>query len=205
MSIKFPVRPEGYNTMKNLSEPQSAGQPETIPWVYFDTQTIASAQARQAFFAVPQNDPTLGNIEQGGTVPADTYFQVWSINVDFLLAAAEVAATATAVNDLLQILNGSRAILQFTIANKNYGPLPLSFCHASGGIRATIANSDATATDVVSLGQNEAPDGGWWVDGAIILPPRQSFSVTVTGVAAVLTATRNVRLSMAGVKYRSVR
>lgn len=203
--LKFPVRPLNYPEVKALSEPAAVGQPEVIPWVYYDTQDFASNWTRVSYFAVPQNDPTLGNIEQGGTMPADTYFQVFSINVDFLVSSVQNAATPTQVNDLLQIMNGARATLQFTIANKNYGPIPLSFCHSSGGIRATLMASEAALAGIFNYGQNYDADGGWWVDGAVILPPRQSFSVTVLGVAAALTATRSVRLSMAGVKYRSVR
>lgn len=205
MSLKYPVRALNYPEVKALSEPATAGQPEVIPWVYFDTQDFVTNWTRVSFFANPQNDPTLGNIEQGGTMPADTYFQVFSFNVDFLVSSVVTAATPTQVNDLLQIMNGARATLQFTIANKNYGPLPLSFCHSSGGIKATLSQSEAALAGIFNYGQNADPDGGWWVDGAVILPPRQSFSITVIGVAAALTATRSVRFSMAGVKYRSVR
>lgn len=207
MSIKFPVRPEGYNTMKTLSEPQNAGQPETIPWVYFDTQTIATAQARQAFFAVPQNDPTLGNIEQGGTIPADTYFQIWSINFDFLVAASAQGAAGAApiVNDLANLLFGGRGTVQLQIANKNYGPWPLSYCHASGGLRIDWQYPEAAAQTVLNFAQNQGPDGGYWTDGAIILPPNQSFVFTVSWNGLVLTTSRQVRMSMAGVKYRPVR
>lgn len=205
MSLKFPVRPVGFSTVQALSQPASASQPEVIPWVYYDTQTLQSNWTRASFFATPQNDQTLGNIEQGGTIPADTFFQIWSFNLDFLISAAAAAATPEVVNDLAQILFGARATLNLTIANKNYGPVPLSYLHASGGLRVTIANSNATATNVVNFAQNDQADGGYWVDGAIILPPNQSFTVTLTGVAAALTASRQVRLSMAGVKYRPVR
>lgn len=203
MSLKFPVRPVGFGDVRALSMPASSGQPEVIPWVYYDTQDFVSNWTRVSFFSTPQNDQTLGNIEQGGTIPADTYFQIWSFNLDFLVAATETGAATNIVNDLAQILYGSRAILNLTIANKNYGPLPLTFLHSSGGIRAVIANPPAAT--LVNFAQTEVPDGGYWVDGAIILPPNQSFTLTITGVAAALSATRKLRLSMAGVKYRPVR
>lgn len=205
MSLKFPVRPANYGDVKLLSEPPLANVPEVIPFVYYDTQDFTSNWTRLSFFATPQNDPTLGNIEQGGTMPVDTYFQIWAFTLDFLEASVENGATPDAVNDLLQIMNGARATLQLTIAAKTYGPVPLSFVHSSGGIRAVLSQSEAALTGVFNTAQNYDADGGWWVDGAIILPPRQSFSVTISGVAAILTAPRKARLSMAGVKYRSIR
>jgi hypothetical protein len=205
MSLKFPVRPMTFGEVKMLASPASALQPEVIPWAYYDTQTLASLWTSASFFATPQNDRTLGNIEQGGQIPADTWFQIWSFNLDFLIPAVDVNATAEAVDDVLQILYGARAAMQLTIANKNYGPIPLTFLHGSGGARVTLANSDATATTIANHAQNEAPDGGWWVDGAIILPPNQSFTVQLIGNSAALNASRQVRLSMVGVKYRPLR
>lgn len=204
-AIKFPVTPETYAKVDMLSKPATAARPETIPFVYFDSQDLATNWATQSFFATPQTDKTLGNIEQGGQMPADTYFQIWSFNLDFLVGAVDVGATADAVNDLLGILYTARAALQLTIANKTYGPIPLTYLHSSGRATITIANSDATATDIVNFAQTEQPDGGYWVDGAIILPPSQSFSVQIIGAPVTLTATRKVRLSMAGVKYRPIR
>jgi hypothetical protein len=206
MSLKFPVRPKNFADVAALSTAASASQPETIPWVYYDTQDFVSNWTRVSFFATPQNDRTLGNIEQGGTIPADTYFQIFSLNVDFLIAAsASTAAPAAAIaDDLAQILFGSRAILNLTIANKNYGPIPLTYCHSSGGLIIDWQGTPAAAA-ILNFAQNAPADGGYWVDGAIILPPNQSFTMTVEGVAAALVATRKVRLSMAGVKYRPVR
>jgi len=205
MSLKFPVRPFNFGEMAALASPASASQPEAIPFTYYDTQDFVTNWTRVSFFANPQNDPTLGNIEQGGTLPIDTYFQIYSINLDWLVSSVVTAATPTQVNDLLQILNGSRAILQLTIAQKQYGPWPLSFVHSSGGIRATLSQSEAALAGIFNYGTNYDADGGLWLDGAIILSPRQSFTMTISGVAAALTATRQGRLSMTGVKYRQVR
>ena len=207
MSLKFPVRPEGYGVIERLSSPQSNTEPETIPWVYYDTQSIPTATSRMQFFAQPQNDITLGNIEQGGTVPAGTYFQIWSINFDLLVSASTQGAAGVApiVDDLANILFGGRGTVQLQIANKNYGPWPLSYCHASGGLRIDWQFPQAAALTVLNYAQNEGPDGGYWVDGAIILPPNQSFVFSLTWNGLVLAATRLVRMSMAGVKYRPVR
>lgn len=200
--LKFPVRPKNYAEMQMLSNPQSAGQPEAIPFTYYDTQSLASNWTTASFFATPQVDKTLGNIEQGGQMPADTYFQIWSFNLDFLIPAVD--ATGNGINDILQILYGARATMQFTIASKTYGPVPATFLHASGGVRATFAQAGTTDGATI-YGQNEGPDGGWWTDGAVVLTPGQSFSVQLFGVAAALTASRYARITMAGVKYRPVR
>lgn len=206
MSLKYPVRPKNFGEVQALANPASASQPETIPWVYFDTQSFASNWTRTTFFATPQNDPTLGNIEQGGTIPADTFFQIYSLNFDFLIpaSASTAAAGAAIVDDLAQILFGARAVVTISIASKVYTQLPLSYCHASGGLQIDWLGTPAAAA-TTNYAQNYGADGGYWVDGAIILPPNQSFTVTVSGVAAALVATRQGRFSMAGVKYRPVR
>lgn len=203
--LKFPVRPINYAEVRALAEPQKANQPEVIPWTYFDTQSLASNWTAQSFFATPQTDKTLGNIEQGGTIPADTFFQIWAFNVDFLIPAYGNTATPEIANDVLQILYGARATLNFSIASKVYAQTPLTFLHGSGGARLSVVNSNATAATIVNHAQAEIPDGGFWVDGSIILPPNQSFTLSLTGTAAVLNATRSVRISMVGVKYRPVR
>lgn len=203
--LKYPVRPSNFPELGLLSNPQSAKVPEAIPFVYYDTQDLASNWTSQSFFATPQTNKTLGNIEQGGQMPADTYFQIWSFNFDILISAAVQAATPTLVNDVLSILYGSRAALVLTIASKTYGPVPLTYLHSSGGARLNIAQSEAVLAGITQVAQTEAPDGGWWTDGAIVLTPGQSFSVQLIGTASSLNVTRAVRVSMAGVKYRPVR
>lgn len=202
---RFPVDPQNFASLANKSLPASAAQPEAIPFVYYDTQTLATLWTVASFFATPQNDKTLGNIEQGGTIPADTYFQLFSVNLDFVIpATANSAATADIVNDVAQIFYGARAIMALTIEGKNYGPIPATCMHGTGGIEAIIQGTPAAAA-LANYAQNIKPDGGWWADGAIILRPNASFSVQLQGAAAALVASRQVRISMMGVKYRVVR
>lgn len=202
---RFPVDPRNYSRLAELSLPANAGAPEAIPFVYYDTQTLASNWTTASFFATPQTDKTLGNIEQGGTIPADTYFQLYSVNLDFLIAApANSAATADVVADVAQIFYGARATFNLNIEGKTYGPIPATCLHGTGGIEALVQGTPA-ANALTNFAQNLRPDGGWWADGAIILRPTASFSVRLDGVAAALVASRQVRVSMMGVKYRVVR
>ncbi|MFA6118260.1 MAG: hypothetical protein WC729_30015 [Sphingomonas sp.] len=202
---RFPVDPRNYTRLAELSLPANAGAPEAIPFVYYDTATLATNWTTASFFATPQTDKTLGNIEQGGTIPADTYFQLYSVNLDFLIpTVANSAATADAVGDVLQIFWGARATFNLNIEGKTYGPIPASCLHGTGGVEASIVGVPAAAA-LANVGQNLRPDGGWWADGAIILRPTASFSVRLDGVAAALVASRQVRISMMGVKYRVVR
>jgi len=202
---RFPVDPRGYARLAELSLPASAAAPEAIPFAYFDTQTLATNWTSASFFATPQVDKTLGNIEQGGTIPADTYFQLYSVNLDFLIASSLADnAAAQIVNDVAQIMFGARATFNLNIEGKTYGPIPATCLHGTGGVKQFVAGTPAT-NFLYNYAGNIAPDGGWWADGAIILRPNASFSVQLLGTAAALVASRQVGITMQGVKYRVVR
>ena len=132
---------------------------------------------------------------------------IFAITADFNMGASNCnnSSAATQFDDARIIMETARATLTMTLAQKLVFRIPLAACHAIGGYQAWIAGSNFSGSSIFNSVQNQASDGAWWCDGAIILPPRQSFQFTVTGVAAALTATRAIRLSLHGVLYRPVR
>jgi hypothetical protein len=188
------------------ANPQNANQPESIPWIYYDTQNIANAAAGPiAYFANPNADKTVSNLEQAGTIPDPFYFEIEAFNCDFLV---DPSLTATAVGgvigDLTEILAVQRAVFLFTFAGKEYLRIPLTYLHASGGLNAVMSGVFA-APLIAEYAVNSYPDGGFYVGKRITIPPKQSFAVSILlGGAVTLAATVSTRISMAGVLHRRV-
>jgi len=194
--------------LARAANPQSAKEPEALPWVLFDTQAWTTAvTTTQTYFTAVQNDKTLGNMEGPGQLPDPQYFEVHYIGCDFLLPEQFlIAAAATGpITDILQFLFTQRGIFTFNISNKRVGPFPLSFLHASGGATGYLTTNSATVGKL-EYANNGIFDGGFCVGGALLIPPKVSFDITVQ-LAAVPTLTNsplNVRIWMAGALYRRV-
>jgi hypothetical protein len=190
------------------ANPQSAAQPEALPWVLYDTQAWTTAvTTNQTYFTAIQNDKTLGNMEGPGQLPDPQYFEVHYIGCDFLVPGQFlVAAAATGpMTDIIQFLFTQRGTFEFNISNKRVGPFPLSFLHASGGVTGYFASNSATVGKL-EYANNGVFDGGFCVGGSILIPPKVSFDITLRLAAApTLTNTPlNVRVWQAGALYRRV-
>ena len=86
MSMKIRVVPRSLATLKQLSNPNGASN-ESIPWVFYDTQSYAQAGAQSlVFFQSPSGDKTISNMETGGQFSDPQYFEVQYMGLDFLLA-----------------------------------------------------------------------------------------------------------------------
>lgn len=205
MAVRYPVNPQTYQALAAAGSAASANQPEVVPYVFYDSQDFASNWTSVAFFASTSSDATISNIEQPNTISAEQFFNIWAITLDWLIAATAVTAAGAAsiVDDLAQIQAGARAIFNMQISQKKYLQVPIHALHSSGGINATIVGS-TTANSMTNYAQNWYPDGGYNIGGALLLPPKQTFQVTVTGVAATLVATRKGRISMHGPLFRRV-
>jgi len=194
--------------LARAANPQSAKEPEALPWVLYDTQAWTTAlTTTQTYFTAVQNDKTLGNMEGPGQLPDPQYFEVHYIGCDFLLPEQFlVAAAATGpITDIIQFLFTQRGIFTFNISNKRVGPFPLSFLHASGGATGFLATNSATVGKL-EYANNGIFDGGFCVGGALLIPPKVSFDITVAlaGVPTLTNTPLNVRIWMAGALYRRV-
>lgn len=207
MGLQFKVVPKTKAQLLAQSNPQSANQPEVIPWVLFDTQSyVSTTTVTLSFFQTVQTDKSLGNMEGGGQLPDPQFFEIYKVGMDVLIRPHSDAGVATGpIDDIAQLVLSGRGNFTFTISNKNYGPFPLSFLHASGGPTGFMAGTFAATTDI-SYANNGIFDGGYPVNGALVIPPKVGFSIQLNWPAALTLAvgTSNIRIWMYGALYRRV-
>lgn len=204
-AVRFEVKAFTYDQLKRDANPATVNQPETIPWVWWDSQDITTNFGTVYFFASTSNDPTIANIQQANTLSADQYFRVFAVTADFLIGASGTSSTAPLiVDDLLGIQNTARTFFRFDMNQKQYANTPLTCLHSSGGIFVNLQLGTPTASGLTVAAQNWAPDGGWWVGGSWVLPPRQTFQSWLQGAAVTLNATRKTRISLHGALSRKV-
>lgn len=194
--------------LKAASTPPSGNSPEAIWHTVYDTQLYTSAATvRQVFFQTTNVDQTRSNMEASGQFPAPQIFQIYNITCDFIPITAGVSTAAAAVtgtlNDLTLLQAVSRATWTFSMANKAYGPYPLSFLHASGGLNAQLGGTTAAGGTIQYAGNTVVP--GWNYFGRIIIPEQNNFSIVVNYAAAqTLTQNYDIRIAMSGVLSRRV-
>lgn len=208
MGFRFPVKAKTRQVLAMLANPELANQPEALPWVLYDTQPWTTAVTTQVdYFLTQPADRTLGNMEGPGQLPDPQFFEIWYWGVDILVNPAFVAlATAVGpITDIAQFLFTNRGIWTFTVSNKNIGPFPMSFFHGSGGPTGYMSGTFA-APARMEYGNNGIFDGGYCVNGSIIIPPKIGFVVTLrTSAAPVLNQSPlNVRAWKAGVLHRRI-
>ncbi len=210
MALRFPVKAVPRQILAIRANPEAANQPEALPWVLYDTQAWTTAVTfNTTHFLTQPTDPTMGNMEGPGQLPDPQFFEIWYWGVDFLLASINAAAPGATVShwaDIIQFLWTQRGTFEFNISNKKTGQFPLSFFHGSGGPQGFGYGNSAT-TARFEYGNNGPADGGYCVAGAIVIPPKLGFNVTLRTFAAptlVSGSPLNVRTWMAGVLHRRV-
>lgn len=211
-SIFFPWKPaKSGEDLKNIAFPELASQPEVIPHCFYDTQSLANAAVGPlVFFQNTNNDLTLSNMESAGQLPDPQYFECFYVACDILqvpTATALANEPNAALANVENILKTNRATFEITLANKNMGREPLTMAHATGG--ATFSGYGyGTAANGTSAGvvNNGIPgSGGFPYNGALVIPPKNAFKLTVSLAAAVtLSATVNIRMCLIGNWYRRV-
>jgi hypothetical protein len=184
----------------------NASQPEAIPHVMYDTQQYAAAGSAQlSFFTTLPNpkDNTVTNMPIAGALPNPWYFEIQKVYFDVLNNTTTGATQAGAASDIDILLKSGRGIATFNLSDKNYGPWPLRFFGGSGGSQAMITSAIATPGSIQSA--NVRDNGGFPMNGALIIPPQTQFSWTLNWVAAsAISVATQVSVSMLGVLYRRV-
>lgn len=194
------------------ANPASASQNEALPWFLYDTQDIATAVTTPlTFFNTVQTDRSLGNMTSAGQLPDPQYFVLHYVTCDLLqVPTLGTAADATgALQNIEQILKTARAHWTINVSDKLYGPFPLTLCHSTGGATGGwtgVNNTAAPTINTFQFGNNGIPgSGGFPVLGALVIPSKVGFSLTLNfGAAPTLTATVKARIGFAGVLYRRV-
>lgn len=209
MGFRIKIRPKTRAQLSMIANPESANQPEALPWVLYDTAAWTTAVTfSNTYFGTVQSDKTLGNMEGPGQLPDPQYFEIAYWGLDFLFAAVNAAAPVVTISpqaDLISFLWTNRMTWTFNISNKRTGPFPATFMHGSGGPTGFGWTNSAT-TARFEYANNGIFDGGFCVENAIVIPPKLGFDVTlVTAAAPTLgVSPLNVRPWMAGVLHRRV-
>lgn len=201
--LKFPVRARTLAELQAMAEPQAVqgGQSEAIPAILFDTATYVDNTTTQlTFFTTTRATPQLSNLNGRG-LPTPQYFEAYYAGCDLLQPAGNIDA----LTDASLVMNGTGTAgqggptWQFELANKVTGPYPLAAFHTLGGPQGFTTRTG------IEYGNFGPSDGGFCLDGAIIIPPNQTFSITLTWPAAVnIAANRDIRIWFAGVLHRRV-
>jgi hypothetical protein len=205
----FNIQAKSTATLTSESTPTSGTDLEAVPWDMFDTNTTAFANAavsvNAAFFQVVQADPTLGNMQMPGALPAPQWLEPAALAVDILSVPSTGAALQGALSDHANILKTVRSVFNIKVSQKDYGTFPLMLAHSIGGEIGFISSTVATSSQ--QYANNGIADGGWWLDGAIIIPSQQNFIVSIFTAAIALTLQLTptpVRANLWGALHRRV-
>lgn len=212
-SIFFPWSPaKSAQDLYNIAFPELVSQPEVTPHCLFDTQSLATGGTGPlVFFQNTNNDKTLCNMESAGQLPDPQYFEIYYVICDILqipLATALAGEPNAALANVDNILKTNRATFSFTLSNKNYGVEPLTFCHASGG--ATFSGygygTAANGTSAGAINNGIPGTGGFPYNGALVIPPKNAFSLSVqlAGAVTLVSGPINIRMGLVGNWYRRV-
>lgn len=206
--MQFRVVAMSNDEINALSLPQQTDQPEAIPYVLYDTLTYLAAgtTASLKFFQQNIGDPTITNV-QGGSLPQGQNFRIARMLCDIQAipqaVAGHTALAAGALNDVAKILKVARGIFNLHLSQKEYGPIPLSFAHASGG-ETGFGWGTFTAEAGLSYANNGTFDGGFPTDNSLFIKTKVAFDVTLGFNPTAISADTPIRFNLAGTLYRYV-
>lgn len=209
--MQVDIIPKTFAELQNEATPQAVegGNMEAVAWSIYDTATYTSAATTAlTFFNTTRANPQLSNLAPAGQFPNPQFFRVQSATLD-VMELPGASAVQAAVLDTWQILFGTGVagigapVFMFVLANKQYGPFPLSMCHGTGGPQG-FGYTGAVAAGV-EWAVNSFPDGGFKFGNSILIPPQQAFQVTAAWDGPVtLTANINLRFALHGTLYRRI-
>lgn len=208
--MQIEVIPKTFDQLQNESTPKSVpgGNMEAVAWDVFDTATYVSGTTTSlTFFTTTRTSPRLSNLSPAGQFPNPQFFRLYSMSLDVMVAPTAAGTQATVFEDMHKLLygdsNGAPTFL-FTLANKQYGPFPLSRMHATGGPQGFGYSTGTTVGEAYA--NNSYPDGGYIFANSILIPPQQAFSVTLEWDSAQTLGGGDTRLRpvLHGTLYRRI-
>lgn len=195
--------------------PMLPGQPERIPWTWFDTQSyVSGTTTRLDFFQTVNADKTLSNMVAAGQIPSPQFFDLYHCSIAYLIPFSAVAAAAAiavtgALNDVDRLSQGAAS---FSVANKDYWQGPQFALPCGGGavpffaMAGTEAAGTKSALQYASNGNRDLRNRYcFW--GDITIPANQNFIWSLTWSAALTfdpNSNRNIKVWMDGYLYRRV-
>jgi hypothetical protein len=205
---RFPIPAQSYAQLRLVASPQRADAPEAFADEIWDTQTFVNASTTQlTYFQSPSNDKTLTNIDASAQLAQPQYFVVHYVAVDLLFPDISTAATGVGnLSDVHKLINAARAIITFSVATKPYGPWRVRSCHSGGAPVGFGWGQAPVAPNEQQYGHIGPHDGGFCVNGGIIIPPSTNFSAVMQFQAVQTLNTNNlpIQVSLYGVRYRKV-
>lgn len=199
-------------TWQEVSRDLQPRSPEGIPHWLYDTQTYTDNSSTElTFFAATSTDRSLTNLESGGTLPEPNTLYLHNIFIDYLSSTAPYVSTAAGgvagfIDDFGQLHMNGRGRVVLTIADKRYGPWPITAFQGLGAVNG-FGWGTFTAEESLQYGHNAlgVGSGRGVIGGAIIIPPKVGFSVVITWPAALnLTGDARLRVTLHGALYRKV-
>jgi hypothetical protein len=209
LGLSVQYRPKTIQDLQAALQPNQ-NQPETIPWILYDTQKyLAAGQTQLSFFTQLPNpaDTSITNMPLAGTLPNPWFFEIQKITFDVLNAATTSATQVGAVDDIQKILLLGRGTWALNLSDKVYGPFPLRSLGGMGGATGQIAIGTPTAANPnVTIQSGVVRDnGGFPMNGALIIPPQTQMSMILRWPAAqAITADTFVSVGMIGLLSRRV-
>lgn len=207
--LRIPVKPRTGDQLNLLMNPGSAGLPESVPAVMWDTQTYpTTGLLALQFFGASVADRSLASaLGNGGQIADPQAFLINAINLDIFSATTGVTTAANTdgvIDSIEKIIKAARGYLTLNISQKNYPPIPITFTHASGGAVGVLSSTVATSGQ--QYGSNSGPTGGFYMDNAIVIPPKVDFNIVIQfqPVLVPVSAAMLLRVSMPGVLYRRI-
>lgn len=206
---RFRIFPYNRAQLDAMANPSGGPkQPEAFADELWDSQPFVNATTRELqFFQSAQSDKTLSNLSTPGQLPQPQYFLIHYLAVDVLFPniTGTTAPGTGNLNDLHLLINSARATVTLTIAAKPYGPWRVRSCHSSGG-PVGFGWGTFTAPVGSQYGHIGPHDGGFSINGGLIIPPTTDFSVLMNFAAVQTLNTNNVQVQvgLVGVRYRKV-
>ena len=209
MILTLRYLPKRYDALMAQARPNRGDQPESVPWVFYDTQSyLAAGSARLTFFGnAGQTDPTMSNLGNG-TLETDQFFELQRAFMSMLaaLSITTTAAVTGAANDINILHNAARGIVTFSMLNKAYGPFPLDFFGRPGGgmFQGTSEGTEtAPARNIIQSGES-VMNGGFPFLNALTIPPVTAFRVFADFNSTAISGNLNIRHALLGVFHRRV-
>lgn len=209
--------PKNVKTVQELAAgitPMLPGQPERIPWTWFDTQSyVSGTTVTLDFFQNVNADKNLSNMVAAGQIPSPQFFDIYHCAICYLLpvSAPAAAAAPSAAGSWTDVRNLSNGAAIFQIANKDYwqgAQLNLPCGGGPFGDISTSATFAAPNSSTVQNANNGFPDlrnrYSFW--GDITIPHNQNFLWRLTWSAPITLQAGNslIKVIMDGYLYRRV-
>jgi hypothetical protein len=198
LALPAKIATYAYDFLQSRVVPQSLNAPEALPWVLYDTVTLATLGTHLDAFRNVNADPTMSNMDVAGSLPAGVYFDVHRIFITPLLATT----VATTLADIAILYNIARGTFTFTVNAKPIGPFPIRFAGDAG--QPSFAGTAAPAAGGTAGLVGGPMNGGFPVNGAIKLSPAQKFGVGLDFASTALSVSIPIQVALLGVLYRKI-